>query len=97
MTGTDMARTADAGFARPSAAGLCRALGLAATPTFALMAWISATAAPAMVICSAASSSPIGDMAAMYLLMSLFHLPQWLSLASRRSAGTHPRETDNAT
>lgn len=59
-------------------------LGLAAAPTFAVMAWISAVGSPAM--CSAASAFvPINDMALMYLLMSLFHLSPWMTLLSARS------------
>jgi hypothetical protein len=61
-------------------------LGLAAAPTFALMAWISAIGPADMAMCSAASAFvPINDMALMYLLMSLFHLSPWLKLFSARS------------
>lgn len=61
-------------------------LGLAAAPTFALMAWISAVGAPGMTMCSAASAfAPINDMALMYVLMSLFHLSPWMKLLSARS------------
>jgi hypothetical protein len=56
-------------------------LALAASPVFALMAWITANDSGAMTLCSAGSSMlPIGGMPAMYLLMSLFHLPAWLEL-----------------
>jgi hypothetical protein len=55
-------------------------LALAASPTFALMAWIAASNASPMALC--ASRSGIDSMAAMYLLMSLFHLSPWLKLAS---------------
>jgi len=58
---------------------------LAATPTFALMAGISAVSPSGMAICSAASPwVPFNDMALMYLLMSLFHLSPWLKVLSRR-------------
>ena len=61
-------------------------LGLAATPTFALMAWISAIGSPDMMMCSAASAFvPVNDMALMYVLMSLFHLLPWMKLLSIRS------------
>ena len=53
-------------------------LSLAASPTFAFMAWIAANGA--QPICS---SGPVNGMTAMYLLMSLFHLPHWLPLARR--------------
>jgi len=60
-------------------------LTLAASPTFALMAWIAANDAPPMALCSSGSSIlPIDAMTAMYLLMSLFHLSPWLKLASAR-------------
>ncbi|MEO6376800.1 MAG: hypothetical protein ABIO37_02145 [Caulobacteraceae bacterium] len=54
-------------------------LSLAATPTFAGMALLSAVAgvAPGM-LCSAGPGSPPGGMTAMYLLMSAFHASPWL-------------------
>ncbi|MCO6390880.1 hypothetical protein GTW25_07540 [Aliihoeflea aestuarii] len=62
-------------------------LGFAATPTFALMAGVSAASAPGMSMCSVASPLvPINDMALMYLLMSVFHLSPWLHLLSQRFA-----------
>ena len=58
-------------------------LALAASPTFALMAWVAANDAPSMAFCSLGLSIlPIDGMTAMYLLMSLFHLAPWLKLAS---------------
>jgi hypothetical protein len=60
-------------------------LGLTASPTFALMAWISVNGASQTTICSSASGGlPINGMACMYLLMSVFHLSPWLKLASGR-------------
>jgi hypothetical protein len=60
-------------------------LGLAASPTFAVMAWIAAHDAPAMALCSAGSGVlPVGGMTAMYLLMSVFHLSPWLKLVPGR-------------
>lgn len=60
-------------------------LALAASPTFALMAWIAANDAPSTALCSSGSSIlPIDSMTAMYLLMSLFHLSPWLKRASGR-------------
>jgi hypothetical protein len=55
-------------------------IGLAATPAFALMAWIAATDAPRIAICASASGMPIGGMAWMYLMMSLVHVSPWLRL-----------------
>src|SRR4051812_15501014 len=48
-------------------------LGLAASPTFAFMAWIAANDAPRVALCSSGSSLlPIDGMTAMYLLMGPF-------------------------
>ncbi len=61
---------------------------LAAAPTFAIMALLTAVAggsAPDMV-CSAADASPLGGMVPMYLLMSAFHSAPWLKLISRRAS-----------
>ncbi|MDS1136282.1 hypothetical protein [Nitratireductor indicus] len=55
-------------------------LGLAASPTFALMAWISA--GDDMMCASGSGLLSVGGMAWMYLLMGLFHLAPWLRLAS---------------
>ncbi|CAH1663717.1 hypothetical protein [Chelatococcus asaccharovorans] len=56
-------------------------LGLAASPTFALMAWVSTNDAQSMLCASGPSILPVGNMAFMYLLMSFFHLSPWLKLA----------------
>lgn len=55
-------------------------LGLAASPTFALMAWIAANDMQAMICASGPGHLPISGMAFMYLLMSIFHLSPWLKL-----------------
>ncbi|WP_254690431.1 hypothetical protein [Shinella daejeonensis] len=66
----------------PPVDAACR-LRLAAAPTLALMAWISAVGSPGMALCSAAPAFlPINDMALMYALMSLFHLSPWLKFLS---------------
>lgn len=57
-------------------------LALAAAPTFALMAWISAADAPHAAMCSSTPGFlPIDAMGRMYLLMAFFHVPPWLELA----------------
>jgi hypothetical protein len=65
-------------------------LGLAAAPTFAIMALHTAIHDGGMadMLCSAAHGvSPLCGMTAMYLLMSAFHSAAWLKLISgRRSA-----------
>jgi hypothetical protein len=66
-----------------SAAGL---LSLAATPTFAIMALLTAVHGDSMsdMVCSAArDGSPLTGMVPMYVLMSAFHLAPWLRLLSR--------------
>ena len=72
------------GATRRSPAALRAAHGLAfvASPIFALMAWMAANDAPLAHGSTGPSILPIDGMTAMYLLMSLFHLPPWLKLAS---------------
>jgi hypothetical protein len=65
-------------------------LGLAAAPTFGVMALLTCVpGADADMMCSAAhGASPLSGMVTMYVLMSAFHLAPWLKLISRRrSAG----------
>ena len=58
-------------------------LGLAATPTFAVMALLSGVGGTPDILCSATQpASPLNEMAVMYLLMSAFHAPPWLKLIS---------------
>ncbi|WP_371135808.1 hypothetical protein [Reyranella sp.] len=65
-------------------------LSLAAAPTFAIMALLSATpgGGPLEALCSGGhEASPLTGMAAMYVLMSTFHSAPWLKLISRRRSG----------
>lgn len=55
-------------------------LYLAAAPTFAMMALLTAVLGDGSALCSVAGTSPLSGMEAMYLLMSVFHLPPWLKL-----------------
>jgi len=73
-----------------------KAISLAATPTFAIMALLTGIfgSTPHDVVCSAAQgASPVGGMVWMYTLMSAFHSAPWLKLisvwrsGSRRPAG----------
>jgi hypothetical protein len=67
------------------ACGAADWLGLAASPTFALLALMAANHAPPIALCSLGSSIlPIDGMTTMYVLMSLFHLSPWLKFASGR-------------
>ena len=66
--------------------GACAAaecLSLSAAPTFAVMALMTAPLGGAEPMCPAAHGSLIGGMAAMYGLMSAFHVAPWLRLVSR--------------
>ena len=72
-----------------AASHLARWLGLAATPTFAVMAVLTAVlgGGPADMLCSAGHGSMLGGMVPMYLLMSAFHAAAWLRLVSGRRWG----------
>ena len=65
-------------------------LGLAAAPTFAVMAAVTGLqeARAGAMLCGVAPS-PLGGMAVMYLLMSGFHLGPWLRLRSDRRPSAH--------
>ena len=65
-------------------------LSLAAAPTFAIMAALTAVDGGGMsdMLCSAAhAASPLSGMVPMYVLMSAFHLAPWLRLISPRQGG----------
>ena len=69
-----------------------RWLGLAAAPTFAVMAVVTGLQeahAGAMVCGPTPTSAPLGGMVVMYLLMSGFHLGPWLGRAFDRRASPH--------
>ncbi|MDB5455821.1 MAG: hypothetical protein JWP92_1406 [Caulobacter sp.] len=62
-------------------------LGLAAAPTFAVMALLTSVLGGgkmAMICGVAQEPSSLGGMVAMYLLMSGFHSGPWLKLIARR-------------
>ena len=65
-------------------------LSLAAAPTFAAMALVATVHgdAPPMLCSDMQGTSPLNGMAAMYLLMSVFHLAPWLKLISRGARPT---------
>lgn len=68
-----------------------RALSLAASPVFAVMAWLTVRQGGA--ICAAGNGPlPLDGMTMMYLLMSLFHLPAWLAPRAPAATGHHPRK-----
>ena len=62
-------------------------LSLAAAPTFAIMALLTAVlggGAPDMLCAAMQQGSPLGGMVPMYVLMSAFHSAPWLKLMSGR-------------
>ncbi|MGH7002345.1 MAG: hypothetical protein ACREIP_00205 [Alphaproteobacteria bacterium] len=72
-------------------------LGLAAAPTFALMALFAGVfdGGTADMICGAGQDTwPLGGMMPMYLLMSAFHLPPWLRLVSERRHGPFTQDSE---
>ena len=77
----DVETSAGGGSAAP---GITRWLGLAAAPTFALMAlWtVFFSGQPDMLCMATQGSSPMSGMTVMYLLMSAFHSSPWLKLIS---------------
>jgi hypothetical protein len=68
---------------------LVRWLALAATPTFAIMAVLTAMigGGPADMLCAAGHGAMLGGMVPMYLLMSAFHAGAWLRLIAERWGG----------
>lgn len=81
--------SASAGTPRGNAAAIADWLCLAAAPTFAVMALLTAVTGGADRICSAMpDAGPLDGMVTMYLLMSAVHLPSWLRLVSGRAGGS---------
>lgn len=75
--------------------GISRGLSLAAAPTFAAMALLTAASGggPMDALCSSQGgqggpgASPFSGMVLMYVLMSVFHAAPWLKLLHRRTTG----------
>lgn len=68
--------------------GVADWLSLAATPTFAAMALLTAVSDGSDMLCMAAKdTSPFSGMALMYLLMTAFHFTPWLRLFTRPRPG----------
>lgn len=85
MTGPVSAAPSVSPDAVAAARHLARWLGLAATPTFATMAVLTAMigGGPADVLCGG-QGALLGGMVPMYLLMSAFHAAAWLKLIAER-------------
>jgi len=65
--------------------GAAEWLHLMAAPTFAIMALVTGIGTDgAMPMLCSQVVSPLGSMAAMYALMSAFHVAPWLRLFSKR-------------
>ena len=82
--GNNLSYGADGCAVRGDAAGTPAAslLSLAAAPTFVVMAlWSAAAGGPVEMMCSSGGSAlSLNGMAAMYALMSVFHVSPWLRL-----------------
>lgn len=74
----------DDGGGRSAARSAAAWLSLTAAPTFAGMAVLSVVSADMADMCAAQAASPLTGMAAMYLLMSAFHLAPWLKRIGNR-------------
>jgi hypothetical protein len=72
-----------------AAIGAANFLYLAATPTFAIMALLTAVLGGGSpdALCGA---SPLSGMVPMYLLMCAFHTAPWLKLIAGRRSGAGP-------
>jgi hypothetical protein len=78
--------------------GAAEWLCLAAAPTFAIMALLTAVhdGGQMAVMCAAApDASPLDGMVPMYLLMSAFHTAPWLKLISGRRGGSLDHRGEN--
>jgi hypothetical protein len=73
---------------RTPGARVAAGLHLAAAPTFALMALLTALGgSQSNMLCAAMPhASPLGGMVPMYILMSVFHAAPWLKLIRGRPA-----------
>jgi hypothetical protein len=83
----------DAASGHAAAFGIADWLGLAAAPTFAVMALLTDAlggGAPDMLCSAAHGASPLSGMVPMYLLMSAFHLSPWLKLIFSRRCTAVP-------
>ncbi|MHB0769258.1 hypothetical protein [Bradyrhizobium sp. 5.13L] len=89
MTAPDSAAAGGSHDGAVAARALARWLGLAATPTFAIMAVLTAVidGGSVAMLCAAGHGSSLGGMVPMYLLMSAFHSAAWLRLIAERRGG----------
>ncbi|SDS37033.1 hypothetical protein [Bradyrhizobium canariense] len=79
-----------------AALGIAKWLGLAAAPSFAIMALLTGVFGDGsrdMLCVAVDDASPLSGMVPMYLLMSAFHLAPWLTLISGRASRRRRRKT----
>ena len=76
----------DGNSARATASRLSHWLKLAAAPTFAVMAALTGLSGddPMSQVCSMGTGTLLSGMLPMYILMSAFHAPPWLTLIIAR-------------
>ena len=65
--------------------GLADWLCLAAAPTFAAMALLTAAYGGGDMMCMSGGASMLSGMVPMYLLMAAFHLAPWMRLVGKRA------------
>lgn len=93
MTGTCPAKATGVagrdGGGAAAALGIAEWLCLAATPTFATMALLTAVLGGGAMdmLCSTGPGSSLTGMVPMYVLMSAFHSAPWLKLVAVRRSG----------
>jgi hypothetical protein len=76
-----------------AALGAAEWVGLAAAPTFAIMALLTGLVGgglPDMVCAAAQGASPLNGMTWMYILMCAFHSTPWLKLVFSRRSSAQP-------
>ena len=85
MAGTMSCLNKEGGPNKPGSLRAADCLSLAAAPTFAVMALLTAVlgGGPLDMLCGA---SPLTGMIPMYVLMSAFHAAPWLKLISNRTS-----------
>jgi hypothetical protein len=81
----------DARLPQAAARGAADWLSLAAAPTFAIMALLTAVfGGPSDMLCAMMQgASPLNGMVLMYLLMSAFHTGPWLRLLAGKLRAAH--------
>jgi hypothetical protein len=89
MVGTMTCMHKEGGPTKSDPLGAAECLSLAAAPTFAVMALVTAVGGggPLDMLCGVApDASPLTGMIPMYVLMSAFHAAPWLKLISNRTS-----------